>query len=135
MATTYGNSRRKVNGMKNAPGPNYEMSYPCFILMNGAANPAPPAILVDGKWCMCVFRDRDLLNKFASAHLPQPSPGELTVHVAEMSCRKDLIGILKDWKSNLSKLEITHVAVDPDHERGVLTARIGDFIGMLKGQQ
>jgi hypothetical protein len=135
MATTHRDSRRKVNGMKNVTGPNYEMSYPCLILMNGAANPAPPAIMVAGKWCMCLFRDRDVLNKFYLTHRQDPSPAGLTVHVAEISDRKSLIGTLKDWKSNLLQLEMTHVALDPDAERGVLTAGIDDFIALLQRQK
>lgn len=131
LATTHRDSLRKVSGMKNVPGPDYVMTYPYFILMDEAV---PLAISVEGEWCICLFTDRDLVNQFHLAHRRDTSPAGLTVSVIEGSDRKLLIRILKEWKPELIKLDITRVAVDPTPERQVRTARIGDFIAMLQRQ-
>lgn len=117
--------------MKNVPGPDYLMTYPCFILMNEGV---PTAILVEGELCICLFTDRDLVNQFYMAQMPNPLPGKSIVEVAEASDRKLLIHILKTWKPGFVECKITRVAVDPTPGRMVRTARIDDFIAMLQRQ-
>jgi hypothetical protein len=109
--------------MKNVPGPDYQMTYPCFILMNEAY---PQTIHVLGERCICLFTDRHLVEQFHFAHRSGS-----TISSLEFSNRKELIAGLKKMKPAIAN-EVPRVAVDPTPGLQVQTARIGDFIGMLQ---
>ncbi len=120
----------KLEDMKNVEGPDFQLTYPCFILLNG---PAPRTILVQGEWCVCLFTDRDLVEQF-HLHLRRDQPGgSSTVEVLEFSARDQLIDVLQACLRVLAD-DVTRVAVDATPDRQVRTARIGDFIGILQRQ-
>ena len=113
--------------MSEFDGPDYLITYPCFIFME--TEDAPRIISVQGERCICLFTDSDLLFRF---HASQPSR---TIQVIAAQCdnNRTLKRVIEELEPTLSEENVERVAIDASAGR-ILTARLLDFVEMLDRQ-
>jgi len=114
-------------------GPDFVMTYPCFILMK--SDTFPQVITVEGNRALCLFTDSDCLFRFRASLDLRTAPSRRTeIRAAEIHDKKTLLTVLQELEPDLTDNNVEFVALDPTYRCRVVTARLTDFVEMLNRQ-
>jgi hypothetical protein len=108
------------------PEVDFAMTYPCHFLMNGQGN--PESVVIDGESCICLFTDRDLVERFYKDKYGD-NFATRAIEVLTMPERLALIQTLRDWQPQLTPQGCIHVAIDTSPGK---TAAYVTFAELLK---
>jgi hypothetical protein len=91
------------------PEVDFAMTYPCHFLLTEQGN--PESVVIDGEKCICLFTDRDLVERFY-----KDKYGDMfatrTIEVLTLPERLALIQTIRDWQTQLAPQGCSHVAID-----------------------
>ena len=113
--------------MSEFDGPDYLITYPCFILMK--TEDAPRIINLQGERCIWLFTDSDLLFRFHSSQRLRTAK----VVAAQCDDKLTLKRVIEELEPALSEENVERIAIDAIAGR-ILTVRLLDFVEMLDRQ-
>jgi len=123
----------KIAGMIVFEGPDFEMTYPSFILLRQDGE-TPFVVLQDDERCICLFTDEHLLKQFYSFHIFE-STGQTTARAqfqaARCEDRDTLLKVLDELQPALIDNGIYRIALDVTPSKRIVSVLTADFLDML----
>jgi hypothetical protein len=110
----------------------FVLTYPCYFLYGDSGGLVINN--VDNHDCPCLFTSPVILQKFQRFKQQQlHGANYVEQQVPVCTCTKydALIGLLKNGESELAKIKVFHIAIDPQQGRQTLYTTIRDFIEQL----
>lgn len=106
---------------------DFVMTYPAFFLLN--EHDAPDLVEIDGRLCVCLFTDVDLVQTF---YRDKYGKGHEHAQVIVAKSRTELLQIVKQWQPVFEHDAIRFVAFDVSPRRRPMYGELAEFIAMLE---
>jgi hypothetical protein len=111
------------------PDIDFAMTYPCYLLLTASGN--PESIVVDGRTCVCLFTDEDLVKGFYRGKYG-PSASDREFEVDAFLEYDGLIGTIREWEKEFADQGVFHIAIDPTPGKMTAYVEIQEFIAKLE---
>jgi hypothetical protein len=111
------------------PDIDFAMSYPCYFLERDDGGLED--VLIDGKHCLCLFTDDDILKSFYKAK-HGVSPLDRTITTIECQDYDQLMACLDGFEEDFAKPNCNFLAIDPTAGKMAGYVEIGEFKRELK---
>ncbi|MCE9607908.1 MAG: hypothetical protein K8U03_23740 [Planctomycetia bacterium] len=109
---------------------DFVMTYPAFFLLN--EHDAPELVEIDGKLCVCLFTDTDLVATF---YRDMHDHGATQAHLIAAHSRVELLQILGQWRPVFESDGIRFVAFDVSPRRRPMYGELAKLVAMLEAER
>jgi hypothetical protein len=106
----------------------FELTYPAFII--SINQQTPQYVMMNDDWCLCVFTDKDLAERFVEKYYPPDKLPKIIEYVRQSGPR-DLLRSLTQNEPRLTKEGVRHLAIDVTPGIASLQVLISDAIKIL----